>query len=212
MNPRVYALGTTALLSGLIGAGISFMVTRHVLVERYEKQFSEDLSTAREFYRAKSVDPVTEGEEEIPVEAPTNLENILEDLGYIEEAAANVEFDFDSERTNRTKDRPYILHVSEFHDDDDYDKSTLTYFAEDDVLIDSGESPIPNSENIVGDDNLQRFGHGSEDKRTLYVRNELLEMDFEITLSNGSYAKDVLGFIEHSEKRGVPRRFRRDDG
>ena len=44
--------------------------------------------------------------------------------------------------------------------------------------------------------------------RMLFVRNEKIEVDFEISRAFGSYAKEVLGF-EHSDDEPRSRRRRR---
>jgi hypothetical protein len=122
------------------------------------------------------------------------------------------EWDYEVEVPRRTPDAPYIIHMDEFGEDDrDFTHATLTYYEEDDVLIDDREQPVEDSEATVGDKNLLRFGHGSTDPNILYVRNERLEMDFEIALHKGSYVKEVLGFIEHSdEEPNKVRKFRSD--
>ncbi len=87
---------------------------------------------------------------------------------------------------------------------------SLTYFDGDDVLVDDRDQPVPDPDDSIGEDHLGRFGVGSKDNNIVYVRNDRLELDFEILRSNGKYAQEVLGFIEHSEHRGV-RKFRHDD-
>lgn len=109
-------------------------------------------------------------------------------------------------------DKPYIIHVDEFEEGEaSHERAVLTYFEEDDVLVDDQELPtIPDVDGTVGEDNLSQFGHGSNDKNTLYVRNERLGLDFEITRHEGSYTKSVLGDIEHSDEPRL-RKFRRHD-
>jgi hypothetical protein len=110
---------------------------------------------------------------------------------------------------------PYVVSHDEFYaedEDHDYPKVTLTYFEGDDVLTDERDAPINETANTVGDENLLRFGHASRDHNIVYIRNEELEIDFEVVRSRGQYVKEVLGFIEHSGRRGKTRKFRRDDG
>lgn len=105
----------------------------------------------------------------------------------------NGDFDYDVEVTFRTEDKPYIITHDEFFEGEkDYQQSTLTYFEEDDVLADERDQPVP--EDTVGEDHLTRFGFGSKDHNIVYVRNDELQIDFEINRSENSYAKEVLGF------------------
>lgn len=103
---------------------------------------------------------------------------------------------------------PYIISQMEFNENpEDHDQQTLTYFAEDDVLVDEKDQPISLTDQTVGDENLTRFGHGHMDNRIVLVRNDRLQMDFEVVLNDGSYAKQVLGF-QHSDEPTV-KKFRR---
>lgn len=104
--------------------------------------------------------------------------------------------------------RPYILTQDEYMENDsEFEQSTITYYQGDDVLCDSIDQEIPDSDGTVGDINLTKFGHGSGDPNVLYIRNERLEMEFEVLLSRGSYVKEVLGFFEAPERQ-TPRKFR----
>lgn len=114
-------------------------------------------------------------------------------------------------------DKPYVISVEEHGENpDDHDQVTLTYYEKDDTLVDERSQPIDNVDKIVGDDNLERFGHGSEDLNVVYVRNDAREMDFEIIRDPGAYAVEVLGLdepettIKHSHQRRS-RRHRADE-
>lgn len=99
--------------------------------------------------------------------------------------------------TSRRGDgRPYILTLQEFNDGDpEYDQNTLTYYEGDNVLADERDQPINNGiETIVGGEGNLRFGHWSEDANVLYIRNDELQIDFEIVRSFGKFAVEVLGF------------------
>lgn len=105
--------------------------------------------------------------------------------------------------------QPYVISFEEFQaNEESHDQSTLTYYSEDDVLTESNDTPIDNTDYVVGDDNLQRFGHGSKDRNVVYIRNERMGSDFEVVRSGGSYKKEVLGLddedsrsLRHSHRR-----------
>lgn len=103
---------------------------------------------------------------------------------------------------------PYILTQDEYMSNEtEFEQSTLTYYQVDDVLTDSRDEEIRDSDNTVGDVNLTKFGHGSGDPNVLYIRNERLEMEFEILLERTSFVKAVLGFDEAPERERL-RKFR----
>jgi hypothetical protein len=102
------------------------------------------------------------------------------------------DWDYEIELSNRTSERPYIVHRDEFFENEpEHDQVSVTYFAGDDVLVDERDQPMPNA--TVGDANLDQFGHGAGDPNMLYVRNENLAIDFSISLSKGKYAEVVYG-------------------
>lgn len=164
-------------------------------------------------YAGGVVEPPVETEdeliaEEVVVEKTTVTQrNVFSDKAHVADQDSG--WDFEAELARRSGDKPYVISEEEFlKNDSNYDQVALTYFEEDDVLVDEGDDLVPDSD-IVGEDNLMRFGQGTKDKNGLFVRNEELETDFEIKRSNGSYTREVLGFIEHSDKR--TRKFRMHD-
>lgn len=125
----------------------------------------------------------------------------------------DVEFDYELEMRNRTEDYPYVLTNEEFlAGEKDYPQTTLTYYEGDDVLTDERDQPINDTDGTVGNPNLLKFGYGSKDNNIVFVRNDRLTLEFEIVRSQGKYAEQVLGFIQHSrDDRRRPRKFGRND-
>lgn len=122
-------------------------------------------------------------------------------------APADDDFDLEREMLTRTETEPYIISHDEFFTGEkDYQQTHLSYFSEDDTLVDDKEKPIDDTDAVVGDDTLTKFGYGSKDQNVVYVRNDRIEIDFEIVRSDGSYKREVLGFIEHSQRPGRGRR------
>lgn len=101
-------------------------------------------------------------------------------------------FDISEEVKHRTKEKAYVItHDEYFAGDLDYDTVQLTYFEGDDTLVGEDDKPVEDL-TTINEDNLARFGHGSRDKNIVYVRNEKLETDYEISLSTQSYL-EALG-------------------
>ena len=78
---------------------------------------------------------------------------------------------------------PYVISPQEFGDLDDYDKISLTYYA-DGYLVD-GETVIDNVDEVVGPDALDSFGEYEDD--SVYVRNDRLKTDYEILLNETNF-------------------------
>lgn len=130
----------------------------------------------------------------------------------------NVEFDYEYEVSIRSEDKPYVITHDEYYAaEKDYEQIDLTYYQGDNTLADAREQAVPEDEEdaSVGSDNLTRFGHGSLDENIVFVRNDRIEADFEITRSFGKYSEEVLGFADEDEhtlkhSTGV-RKFRNQD-
>lgn len=97
---------------------------------------------------------------------------------------------------DRSSDYPYIITEAEFRTDaENYEKLSLTYYRGDDTLAEADETYIPAPDETVGLINIHdHWGAGSNDPNTMYIRNERIEADFEITLNEDSYLTAVSGF------------------
>lgn len=129
------------------------------------------------------------------------------------------DWDYNAEIADRElhPDIPYAISFEEFNENaPGHEQTTLTYFALDDTLVDAQDKPIDNTEYTVGDDNLNRFGHGSGDPNVVYVRNEKIDMDFEVVRDKGSYSKAIFGndpdpSLQHARRRSNRRSWRDDE-
>jgi hypothetical protein len=98
------------------------------------------------------------------------------------------------ELTQRSSNRPYIIHQDEFaQNENDYQQVTYTYYAGDDVLTDEDDTVLNNRENLIGMNTL-RWGHGADDINLVHIRNSQLELEFEICRTPRSFEETVLGF------------------
>lgn len=114
----------------------------------------------------------------------------------------------DAARETLSPGEPFIISSDEYGENEhEYEQKTLTYFAEDDVLVDEKDQPIEEIDNVVGEENLTHFGYGSNDNRIVLIRNDRLGMEFEVVKNEGSYSKLVLGF-QHSSDEPKVRRMR----
>lgn len=122
------------------------------------------------------------------------------------------EWDDHEERARRTPMAPFVIHLDERQGDPEAE-ITLTYFEEDDVLCNERDEILDKAkrDEMIGEENLNRFGHGSNDVNAVYIRNPVLEVDFEVVRSPNSYSEEVAGLIHsydaenelrHSARRG----------
>lgn len=99
---------------------------------------------------------------------------------------------------DRTSDAPYVLSYSEFHRGETIGPQlNLTYFAGDDILCTSDDNAIIyNADQVVG---ALPFGRGSRDPDVVFIRNEKLGHDYEVTRVPHSYQTEVLGMEAEEE-------------
>jgi hypothetical protein len=151
---------------------------------------------------AEVVDAQTAQHTQIPEDVETN--NIFQN-----------DWDVAEEMANRSPDAPYVIHLNEFvNKESGYHQSSLEYYEGDSILSDENSVPIYAPEKIVG---RLEWGRGSMDPDVVYIRNERLSAEYEITRNPGSFQIEVLGLeaeqaaeddeLKHSNSI---RRFRRD--
>jgi len=210
----VRRLNTTAVgtaIGGLaVGAAIGFYFgyrfNREKIRAEAFRQSEIEVEKIREVYQQKSIAAVPK----------PDIEKVMEEQGYSTavdderplrppvpvyepprvmeiEKDANTGWDYASEVAARSPEEPYVIHEDEYSESNSgYSQTAYTYYAGDDVLCNEENVPLPHADVIVGQDNL-KFGHGSGDINTVFVRNERLEMEMEISRSPASYEEEILG-------------------
>lgn len=191
-----------------------------------EKLGAQVAETAMKDYRGQGARAARVAEREVVVaEEKTEVEvdvveptETTETKNIFTENESDFIWDQEQEESKRAAnpDEPFIITDEEFQNgENDYEQITLTYYSEDDVLVDQQEKPIPAGEvdKTVGEGNLLRFGHGSRDNRIVYIRNNILSYDFEVVKRESSYSKEVLGFQHSAGGSRKTQKFRvGDDG
>lgn len=214
MNNSLKALG--ASVAGLaIGAFAGYKIAEKRLSAVFEERFEKEAASMKEFYTAiKKPYPTPEEAVAELITEKTNLEdprvkaqkvqynkivkvegydNLTPDEEETPTAVATPNNVFDAAHENGL---PYIIDQDSFMaNDPDYAQDTVTYYQTEDgyVVVDQRDIVIDNVKDVLGTDFSTRFGEGSSDENTVHVRNEKLNMDFEIVRSERSYEQDVLG-------------------
>lgn len=93
----------------------------------------------------------------------------------------------EKENPETSEDGPYVISPAEFGEIEEYNKISLTYFA-DGILADELNEPVDDVEEIVGDA-LEHFGEYEDD--SVFVRNDAKRCDYEILQDLRNF-KDVL--------------------
>lgn len=110
----------------------------------------------------------------------------------------------------RLSGEPYIISRHDFFDtEEDWEKSSLSYYQGDDTLVDEREQQVDDREKYIGGRHLEMFGVLSDDKRVVYVRNAQISTDFEIVLEQGKFSV-FLGADDSDEEPKTQIRRMRD--
>lgn len=184
-----------------IGAAIGSAATWYISKKRYEQAIQEEIDSVKQaFNYKKTVDEMADGfrkgfKEGIEkFEEKTKNENneIKEKIDVVEYAKRlNQESYTDYSSKSEEKDEdfaPVVIPPEEFGEYFDYDKISLTYYA-DHVLVDENDELIEDVEGCVGFDSLNHFGEYEDD--SVFVRNDRLKTYYEILLDLRTYS-DVI--------------------
>lgn len=205
----------------LVGGAATYFTTRGLLKKRYIEMADNEIGSMKAVFdkhiakleskkEEKPEEDLTDPDKH-PVYAATTVEseqeyedilkqrrkdrreydNIVKSGGY---SKLKKDDEWEGKEPERDTFYPYVITFDEFYEDNpEYSKTCITYYREDDTLLDDAEGIIPNHIDIIGPEALEFFGWKSKDPLVVHVRNEKIETDFEVTLDEGSYAETILG-------------------
>jgi hypothetical protein len=233
MNMKMVAIGGT-FFGALAGAVGGYLFAERRLEAKYAQIAEDEISEARKYYKTlhkegELSDPtkllpkrnsggtLTEMDKSLAPEetvggavASAELERIVAGLRYappgVNPAPAKLEFQ-NTKPEERFSDVPYVVSQEEFMEggeEGEIRQVSYTYYAGDDVMVDEEEEIVDDWDKTVGRENL-KFGHLSEDPRIVYIRNEWLETDFEVTKHDGTYTEVVAGLNPEPEPAPLPK-------
>lgn len=174
--------GWIAFLSFSAGGAVGYILTKKALEEHYEQLAQEEIDSVKEHFRQRNKTEPDEKNAEAP-EKPTEEErkeyvHYAKSLGYTQEEEPEPVM------------TPRVISPDEFGELPEYDKASLTYYS-DKVLTDENMKPMSTDdiERTVGSESLKHFGEYEDD--SVFVRNDLLKVDYEILLDENRYS-DLL--------------------
>ena len=160
------------------GAAIGSVATWKVLKTKYEQIAQEEIESVKEAF-GKTVTEDEEGSTEDTEDDISEEDDEPMDLDEYENLVSKIKYKYESNEMEDDEDmneRPYVIAPEEFGDCD-YITVNLTYYL-DDVVTNELDKIIANVDELIGNDFASHFGEYEED--SVYVRNDKLQMDFEI--------------------------------
>lgn len=188
---------TTGTVGFIFGAVTGFMIAEQLLKDKYEKRYQEERNSLRETISAANEKKARQHTESLsPKEAADAAKEKPDIIEYAarlhKEGYTKYSGSSGGESTMETK--PYVISPEEFGEIEDYERISLTYFA-DGILTDDGYEVIEDVDETVGEESLDHFGEFEAD--SVFVRNDLTRCDYEILQDNRTYS-EVRQTIPHS--------------
>jgi len=145
-------------------------------------------------------EPVEEGLREVAHNVFTDADDDEND------PRSDDEFDYEEQERLKEAGKPYVLEHDQFFSSD-YQSSQLTWYEGDSVLADDTDKHINDIGKLMGGTDNLKWGYGSHDWNIVYIRNDDLELDFEVVKATGKYTEQVMGFMHvHEDRRkGAPK-------
>lgn len=221
MNPNLKLAVTVGsyILTAVASASVGYFAARRRLTSAYLDMLDDEIEKTKQHYAAlykkEGYESPQEAAASLGVDVANTVQQNLTNYGAKAAEAKKLLVDlqqgrtFDKEMEVRNKANPYIISVAEFMAGDrNYSQVTLSYFEGDDTLMDDKDDIISNPAEVIGVDTLQ-FGKFSDDDNIVYIRNDKLEADYEVTRSRGKYSVEVAGLEEEPEEVIPPSRIDR---
>lgn len=190
-------------LAAIVGGSIGLAYLGNRLYKHRQVMLAEANNSACDAIKTRGERTITNNIQNAPRPLQTPVEGISE--------AQNVDYskitpirpleeeeDIDQEFLEDLKE-PYMISIDDFDAGypERYNTESLTYYAVDDILANDEDEIINDAESTIGADALDHFGaeaaEMSGDSETMYIRNEKLHCDYEVTRIHQSYHQVVLG-------------------
>lgn len=202
--------------SAIVGTSIGFMLGKYFSDKKMKEEYEADIKAYRNLLRQYKErvekaevmitqmtinnEPPTE-DDVLKPEDLTHYKDIAKEYSIseaTEEPEETIESIWDQKVSEETElgteriihDEPYIINEDDFTLND-YEKFSIQYFEEDDVVADDRDQLLPDADALVGFDNLHKPHPGLT---IIHIRNDQIEADFEVAMEPSSYSKVVLGY------------------
>lgn len=177
-------------------------------VEEAPRVTMEHIRKAQEFMAAQGY---VQNDDAIEEEQEDVISNVFTVHGSAPEVLEErlVGYDRDLRQENH---QPYLISQAEFlNDAKEFDKISMVYFEGDDTLSDESERPVDDINQYVGEEHLTMFGIWSEDQNVVYVRNDQISADIEITRDPRKFSVVIYGLDDPDSSNVGIRRMRDGD-
>lgn len=173
-----------SFFSGLVigGVGTYFILAKR-LNKKYADRADEEIKSVSEFYKRKK--------EDISNDKINSLRE-KPDIRTYRNVIEQEEYAYGIDQHPISEKEPYLIDPDSFGEFDSYDTISMTYYNDGFLVDDVSNSPVSADETITIEA-LDHFGdpkYGYEEEE-IYVRNEKLKIDYEITRTDSKYSDEI---------------------
>lgn len=184
------------LATFVAGAAVGSVATWFVVKKKYEKIAQDEIDSVKEvFYKrefgSKAKEMTNVGEEIVKglqagimqaAEQAKDKPDLVQYAAMVQKYGGTI----GEEKEAPMKEKcPYVISPEEFGEFDDYEKISLTYYA-DGVLADDNNEVVDDVKDIVGDA-LDHFGEYEDD--SVFVRCDERKCDYEILMDQRTFSE-----------------------
>lgn len=178
------------------GAAVGSVATWQFVKTKYEKLVQEEIASIKAALSGPKM-TITPSEPK-PEKSPDEIIQKTDLMSYASELQKNGYTNYSNPGSEEKEEeapaeRPYIISPEDFGEYADYEKISLTHYA-DGVLADEDNEIVDNVDDIVGSDYACHFGEYEDD--SVHVRNDAKKCDYEILRDLRKYL-DVTGSHPH---------------
>lgn len=182
-----------AFLAFIVGAGMGSVCTWKLLKRKYELIAQEEIDSVKAAYATRQIgkgfvegfrdglkvaeDRTQKDEDDVDFK---KYASIIQKEGYTDYSRS-----VEEKKGEAFVEKPYVISPEEFGEFEEYEKISLTYYA-DEVLADENDEEVDDVDEIVGEESLNHFGEYEDD--SVFVRNDRLKCDYEILLDQRNYS------------------------
>lgn len=182
-----------AFLAFIVGAGMGSVCTWKLLKRKYELIAQEEIDSVKAAYATREIgkgfvegfrdglkvaeDRTQKDEDDVDFK---NYASIIQKERYTDYSRS-----VEEKKGEAFVEKPYVISPEEFGEFEEYEKISLTYYA-DEVLADENDEEVDDVDEIVGEESLNHFGEYEDD--SVFVRNDRLKCDYEILLDQRNYS------------------------
>lgn len=179
-------------LAFIFGTAIGSVTTWHCVKKKYERIAQEEIDSVKKVFLKRETSAVDANEEvkesirKVPEKPPlADFVSKIQKEGYFDYSNGIASY---KEEVSMEDGKPYVISPDEFGENEEYERISLTYFA-DHVLADENDEIVEDAEHIIGKDSLLHFGEYEDD--SVFVRNDIRKCDYEILMDQRMYS-DVV--------------------